>query len=96
MSKKNSPLPLVLLGLTLTGIMASILLAYVYKQNRYISLQKSYHALLAQKSKLQSEVAGVELEIRNLKETGRLEDWAGKMGLAYRGVPELIVVRGRK
>lgn len=93
---RTSILPSVFIGVIITGALASVLLAHVYKQNRYIHLQKSYHDMLARKSKLQSDVAGIELDIRRLKEYSRLESVAAEMNLAYRGVPELLFVKGRR
>lgn len=78
----------------LMAVSASFLLAQVWKQNKYIEIKKKKMGLHSRYSKLKSEVARIDLDIRELKNYNRLEKIGKKYGLDYHGVPELIFVKG--
>lgn len=92
--KGNGILKIVAVTLLAMALFASFLLAQVWKQNYYIRLKKDSISLQKDFTTLQSEIAAIDLQIRELKNYNRLEKIGRELGLDFHGTPELIFKEG--
>ncbi len=77
------------MGAALLG--ASLLSAHVYKQNLYIRLSRESVKLDQVHRLKQNELAGLELDVKELMRRQRLEQLAiHRFGLVYTGAPEVV------
>ncbi len=70
---------------------AGVLVAYVWKQNYYITQSKTVQAYTKERAQLINEIAAVEVSVNRLKRIERLEKIARtRLGLDYGSNPVLV------